>query len=244
MDKKKYTLQPGLFLAYFIICIVNFAFGLISAIVDWSTFASAGLGYIGWLEILAISACIGLIIYASLILAKTQDKGNSGRVVLLYSSVAFISIYGTNLITDIVFLGSANGAVSIPTFIRVILILAAAITARCLLASGYSNASRIILIVISRIASVANIICLCTLTLGARGVIYEITSLLFTIFHVICCFRRKPSILAVSSSVQTSEGNKKMSQLEKCELLSKYKDLLNKGAISEEEYEKKKKELL
>ncbi len=243
MNKKKYALHPGLFLAYFIICIVNFAFGLISAIVDWSTFASAGLGYIGWLEIFAISVCIGLIIYASLILAKTQDKGNSGRVVLLYSSIAFISIYGTNLITDIVLLGSSNGAVSIPTFIMVILILAAAITSRCLL-KEHPNVARIILIVIGRIASVADIICLCTLTLGARSAIYEITSLLFTIFHVICCFRRKSSVLAVSSSFQTREGNKEMSQLEKCELLSKYKELLDKGAISEEEYEKKKKELL
>ena len=42
--EKKYTLQPGLFLAYFIICIINFAFGLISSIVDWSTLSSVGLG--------------------------------------------------------------------------------------------------------------------------------------------------------------------------------------------------------
>ena len=243
--EKKYTLQPGLFLAYFIICIINFAFGLISSIVDWSTLSSVGLGNIAWIEILAIVICIGLIVYASLILAKTKDKENSGRNVLLYSSNAFISIYGANLIMDIVFLCYPNRNVSVPVFIRAILILATAITARCLLASGYSNAARIRLIVIGRIASVAEIICLCIAgNLGAMGIIYEITSLLFAVFHVVCCFRRKPAVFNVAPVIQPSEGSKEPSQLEKCELLSKYKDLLDKGAITEEEYEQKKKDLL
>ena len=90
---KKFLLSTGLFLTYFITCIINFVFGLISAIVDWATFSSAGLGNIGWIEILAIAICIGLIVYASLILAKTKDKENSGRNVLLYSNNAFIAIY-------------------------------------------------------------------------------------------------------------------------------------------------------
>lgn len=243
--EKKYTLHPGLFLAYFIICIINFAFGLISAIVDWSVFSSAGLGNIGWIEILAIAICIGLIVYASLILAKTKDKENSGRNVLLYSSNAFISIYGVNLIMNIVWFCSPNRDVSVPTFIVVILMLATAITARCLLANGYSNVARIRLIVIGRIASVAEIVSLCMAgNSGAMSIIYLITSLIFTIFHVICCFRRKPAVLNVVPVIQPSEGSKEPSQLDKCELLSKYKDLLDKGAITEEEYEQKKKDLL
>ena len=243
MANRKYSLLSGLFLSYFILSITNFAFGFVAVRIDRINIINANYIGVGLIEIFSLAVCAFLIILSSIILAKAKDRNHSGRAVMLFASISLTSIYSANFFTDIALLCS-NLNINIASFIRLILILAASIVSLCLLKKGYSAIGRIILIVIESIAAIANIIVLCLSSgSGARAIIYQITTLLFTILSIVCLVRRKPIYQEVKQTTE-DKADPEPSQREKADLIRKYKELLDKGAITQEEYDQKKKELL
>ena len=240
MDNRKYSLISGLFLSYFILSITNFAFGFIAVRIDRINIINANYIGVGLIKIFSLAVCAFLIILSSIILAKAKDRNHSGRAVMLFASISLTSIYSANFFTDIALLCS-NLNINIASFIRLILILAASIVSLCLLKKGYSAIGRIILIVIESIAAIANIIV--SSGSGARAIIYQITTLLFTILSIVCLVRRKPIYQEVKQTTE-DKADPEPSQREKADLIRKYKELLDKGAITQEEYDQKKKELL
>lgn len=261
MNKEKYIVSKGLFLASFIMAIVVYSINLILYIISFVeatghlTFSS--YWYVYLTIVLGIFLALGFILYSAWILAFTKDKSNGGQ-----SLIKFLSVYVLASATYS-FLSSAFTAIYVYTVAAIVTlvlsILQLAVGIVCALLSKKSpKVARIVLIVVFILFAISELLNIIFYIIDSSkfnsfnflGMITPMLVLAFEIVVLIALFLMKIKAENGEEAESTSLAKKEslpkqeISQEEKLNLLLKYKSLLDNGVITQEEFDVKKKELL
>lgn len=261
MNKEKYIVSKGLFLASFIMAIVVYSISLILYIISFVeatghlTFSS--YWYVYLTIVLGIFLALGFILYSAWILAFTKDKSNGGQ-----SLIKFLSVYVLASATYS-FLSSAFTAIYVYTVAAIVTlvlsILQLAVGIVCALLSKKSpKVARIVLIVVFILFAISELLNIIFYIIDSSkfnsfnflGMITPMLVLAFEIVVLIALFLMKIKVENGEEAESTPLAKKELlpkqeiSQEEKLNLLLKYKSLLDQGVITQEEFDAKKKELL
>lgn len=261
MNKEKYIVSKGLFLASFIMAIVVYSISLILYIISFveatGSLTFSSYWYVYLTIVLGIFLALGFILYSAWILAFTKDKSNGGQ-----SLIEFLSVYVLASATYS-FLSSVFSAIyvytdtAIVTLVLSILQLAVGIV--CVLLSKKSpKVARITLIVVFILFAISELLNIIFYIIDSSksnsfnflGMITPMLVLAFAIVVLKALFLMKIKVENGEEAESTPLAKKEslpkqeISQEEKLNLLLKYKSLLDNGVITQEEFDAKKKELL
>lgn len=258
MNKEKYIVPKQLFLASFIMAIVVYSISLILNIISLVVAAESLYFSSYWglyLNIvLGIFLALGIILYSAWVLAFTKDKSNGGQSLIKFLSVYVLASATYSFLSSVFAAINLYTSTAIVTLVLSILQLAVGIV--CVLLTKKSpKIARIVLIVefiLFALSDFLNII----FYIIASNFLSMVTSMLVLAFEIVVLIsliimkievendEEAESTPSVKKEAKESLPKQEINQEEKLTLLLKYKDLLDKGVITQEEFDAKKKELL
>lgn len=263
MNKEKYIVPKTGFLLTFIMAIVVYALSLILDIVLFVVAAQHLYFSLYWYFyvniVLRIFFALGMILSSSLILMFTKEKDKGGQILM-----SFVSYY-LLVLGAVSFLSSVFNSIAVPSIWEIIAlifsILQIAFGVCCVISAKKSpKIGRVLLIVGCALIVVSNLLSLISyaLTEDFLDMVISIFVLAFICSIIVTLAMMKikneegtentPQVAtntnAPSTTTNAPLAEKKTSEEEKLTLLLKYKDLLDKGVITQEEFDAKKKELL
>ena len=263
MNKEKFIVSKAGFLLTFIMAIVVYALSLILDIVLFVVAAQHLYFSIFWYFyvniVIEIFFALGMILSSSLILMFTKEKDKGSQTLMTFVSY-YLLILGA-----VSFLSATFNSIAVPSIWEIIAlifsILQIAFGVCCVISAKKSpKIGRILLIVGCALISVSNL-----LNLISYGLAEDFIDMVISIFVLafICSIIVTLAMMKIKNEGETESAplavtntnasltttnaplaEKKPSEEEKLTLLLKYKDLLDKGVITQEEFDAKKKELL
>ncbi len=263
MNKEKFIVSKAGFLLTFIMAIVVYALSLVLDIVLFVVAAQHLYFSIFWYFyvniVIEIFFALGMILSSSLILMFTKEKDKGGQTLMTFVSY-YLLILGA-----VSFLSATFNSIAVPSIWEIIAlifsILQIAFGVCCIISAKKSpKIGRILLIVGCALISVSNL-----LNLISYGLAEDFIDMVISIFVLafICSIIVTLAMMKIKNEGETESAplvvtntnasltttnaplaEKKPSEEEKLTLLLKYKDLLDKGVLTQEEFDAKKKELL
>lgn len=250
MNKEKFIVPKSLFMSSFVAAIVTYALFLILNIAEL-IIACEHIGFSSYWYlyvniVLSIFVALGILLASALILTLTKEKDKGGEFLMKFFSYYVLVIGTYSFITAVfnaIFVYSVPGIISL---IFSILEIGLGCT-NIVLVSKKPKVARIILIVECILLAILNLIDLVSyaLTPDYIDLVVSLFVFLFDISIVVTFSVMKvesddgTKVMVIEDKTPLSE--KKTSEEEQIDLLLKYKDLLDKGVISQEEFDLKRK---
>lgn len=260
MNKEKFIVSKAGFLLTFIMAIVVYALSLILDIVLFVV--AAGHFYFSDYWYFYVNIVIGIFFALGMILSSTLiliEKDKGGQALM-----TFVSYY--LLVLGVVsFLSASFNSIAVPSIWDIIALISSILlfgfgVGCVILAKKSPKIGRMLLIVGCALIGVSNL-----LNLISYGLAEDFIDMVISIFVLafICSIIVTLAMMKIKNEGETESAplaatntnvplptmstpltEKKPSEEEKLTLLLKYKDLLDKGVITQEEFNAKKKELL
>ncbi len=254
MNKEKYIVPKSLFLFSFIMAIVAYAICLILNIISFVVTAKSlyfsSYWYVYVDIVVSIFLSLGIILCSILMMTLTKEKDKGGKAVINFISYYLLVLAVYSFITAVFYSIYDYSVTRIIVVILAILQISIAVT--CVILARLSpKVARIILIVECILFSISNFINFINyiIYLSFINMTLYLVLLAFDIVLVVLLFMMKvkkeedaPIIKKESAPAPIALEEK--SEEEKLTILLKYKELLDKGILTKEEFDMKKKELL
>ena len=252
MNKEKFIVPKGLFIFSFVAAIVTYALFLILNIVE-IIIASGSLTfgkywYLYVNIVLSIFVALGILEASTLTLTLTKEKDKGGRSLMKLFSYYLLVIGAYS------FICAAINAIVDYSILRIIALIFSILEiglggTNIVLVSKKPKVARIILIVECILLAILNLVNLVSFALISDYIdlVLSLFVFFFNISIIVSLIMMKVESddgTQVTMEDKTLLSEKKTSEEEQIALLLKYKNLLDKGVISQEEFDLKKKTLL
>lgn len=261
MNKEKYIVPKVWFLAVFIAAIVgygiSFILNIVSLVFSINDFLRASPNPLDYWEVhagIAISIIFALIVFISslLIFIRTKEKDKSGFILVNFVSCFLLAIGISSFLSGIGFIVAfifsqgvwvfeKNLGISILVFSAFQITMSVGLFVLC---KKKPRIRRIVLLVECILFAILNSLNM-AFYVRISNYIYMFTCFIAFVFDIVIVFALIKMKVGNGDELEAIPlPEKKTSEEEKLTLLLKYKNLLDNGVITQEEFDAKKKELL
>lgn len=251
MNKKEYIVPKLGFLLTFIMAIVVYAvcliLNIVSLVVATQYYTFSGYWYLYVNIVVGIFVSLGVLLASILILSLTKDKGKGGEALMTfvdyYLCVLGVASFISSALSAI---SSRSSEVAIPLISMVFSILQIFVgIASIILTKKAPKGAKVVLLVECILFAVSNILNVVSYIILDDFIDMAVCLIvvLFDIAIVVSLFMMKfKDVEEKATTIPVVET--KASEKDDLDLLLKYKDLLDKGILTQAEFDAKKKELL